>query len=97
MCDTFAISALALRDVGLRDTDDAEIFAAAAMERDIVVMTKDVDFVQLLERHGAPPKVIWITCGNTSNSRMQEILSQTLQSALQLLTEGNSLVEITDL
>ena len=59
-------------------------------------MTKDQDFVRLLERHGPPPKVIWVTCGNTSNARMREVLAVALSSALELLDKGESLVEISD-
>jgi len=36
-------------------------------------MTKDVDFVDLLDQHGAPPQVILVTCGNTSNSRLRHL------------------------
>jgi hypothetical protein len=32
-------------------------------------MTKDRDFVEMLQRLGPPPKVAWVTCGNTSNAR----------------------------
>ena len=57
----FAVSAVAIRDLGLRDADDKEIFQAARRE-DATVITKDSDFVLLLDRLGAPPQVIWITC-----------------------------------
>ena len=57
-------------------------------------MTKDSDFVFLLEKFGSPPKVIWIRCGNTSNERLQEILSGQLKTALELLESGDDLVEI---
>ena len=59
-------------------------------------MTKDRDFVQLLTRIGPPPQIIWITCGNTSNARMREILKQTFTNALVLLREGEPFVEIAD-
>lgn len=32
-------------------------------------MSKDSDFLNLLDRHGPPLKIIWVTCGNTSNRR----------------------------
>jgi predicted nuclease of predicted toxin-antitoxin system len=57
-------------------------------------MSKDSDFVTLLATHGAPPQVIWVTCGNTSNANLRQILVQTLPTALQLLQSGESLVEI---
>ena len=47
--------AIALRDLGLRDATDREIFFEARAS-DAIVMTKDSDFVRLLEEHGAPPK-----------------------------------------
>ncbi len=58
-------------------------------------MTKDSDFVDLVDRLGAPPQIIWLTCGNTSNARLQEILSLVLPEALELLRSGAKLVEIT--
>jgi predicted nuclease of predicted toxin-antitoxin system len=58
-------------------------------------MTKDRDFVELVERYGSPPQVIWLTCGNTSNARLKEILTVTLPDALELLRSGERLVEIT--
>jgi predicted nuclease of predicted toxin-antitoxin system len=89
----FAVSAVAIRDLGLRDAEDTEIFQAAGREH-AIVMTKDSDFGQLLDRLGAPPQVIWVTCGNTSNARLKEILTATLPKALQLLKAGEELVEI---
>jgi predicted nuclease of predicted toxin-antitoxin system len=90
----YGVTAIALRDVGLRDATDREIFFAARVA-DAVVMTKDRDFVSLLEKHGPPPKVIWLTCGNTSNVRLKEILTGTLEKALELLQTGERLVEIS--
>jgi predicted nuclease of predicted toxin-antitoxin system len=89
----FAVSALAIRDLGLRDAEDEEIFQVARREG-AIVMTKDSDFVLLLDRLGPPPQVIWVTCGNTSNARLKEILTNTLPKALELLTSGERLVEI---
>jgi predicted nuclease of predicted toxin-antitoxin system len=87
------VNAVAIRDLGLHNADDKEIFEAAKREH-VIVMTKDADFVLLLDRLGAPPQVIWITCGNTSNARLKEILTNTLPKALELLQSGENLVEI---
>ncbi|PSB21273.1 hypothetical protein C7B65_04915 [Phormidesmis priestleyi ULC007] len=91
---SFRITALALRDVGLRDAEDSEIFEAAKAQA-IILMTKDSDFVDLVGLLGSPPQIIWLTCGNTSNARLREILSATLPEALQLLRAGEALVEIS--
>jgi predicted nuclease of predicted toxin-antitoxin system len=90
---TFGITALALRDVGLRDAEDPEIFEAARA-RGVIFITKDSDFADLVDRLGTPPQVIWLTCGNTSNARLKEILNSTLLEALELLRSGEALVEI---
>lgn len=93
---TFKLTAVPLRNIGLRDAEDEEIFAAAKAAG-VVMLTKDADFLRLQERHGPPPQVIWLTCGNTSNERLQQVLSQTLAAALELLESGEALVEIGDL
>jgi predicted nuclease of predicted toxin-antitoxin system len=92
----FGIQAAAVRDLGLRDATDRQIFLAA-QQAQVVVMTKDSDFLWLLEELGAPPRVIWITCGNTSNARLKAILDSTLTSAITLLETGDKLVEINGL
>ena len=89
----FAVSAAAVRDVGLRGATDEEIFQAAK-RANVVVMTKDSDFALLLDRFGAPPQVLWVTCGNTSNTRLREVLTSTLPRALELLQAGEELIEI---
>jgi predicted nuclease of predicted toxin-antitoxin system len=94
IASTFGITALALRDIGLRDAEDPKIFEAAKAQ-EVIFMTKDSDFVDLVERFGAPPLIIWLTCGNTSNIRLREILSVTLPQALELLRAGEALVEIS--
>lgn len=88
--------AIAVREIGLRDASDRQIFLEAKRE-DVVVMTKDSDFLRLLDELGAPPKVIWITCGNTSNARLKEILISTLVGAIALRQAGENLVEINGL
>jgi len=92
--DTSGVTALALRDLGLRDAEDPEIFEAAKAQG-VIFVTKDSDFVDLVDRLGAPPQIIWLTCGNTSNARLREILNSVLPEALELLRSGEKLVEIS--
>ena len=89
----FPVTAAPLRDLDLRDASDDEIFAAARAAN-AIVLTKDSDFIRLLEQQGSPPKVIWLTCGNTSEVALQQILTKHLSTALGLLGEGEQLVEI---
>jgi len=89
------IEAESVRALGLRDATDPDIFERAK-KADAIVMSKDDDFIQLIEQRGTPPKLIWITCGNTSNARMREILSTALLKAKELLESGENVVEISD-
>lgn len=91
----FKIEARAVRDLGLLHAKDQVIFRTA-QEVGTVVMTKDADFVHLLGQFGPPPQVLWITCGNTSNIRLREMLRDTLPTALRLFEQGEPLVEISD-
>ena len=73
---------------------DREIFFAAR-QSNVVVMTKDEDFPRLLDEFGPPPSVIWLTCGNTSNAALRFILARHLFKALDMIRQGESLVEIS--
>lgn len=91
---TFGVEARALRDLGLREATDDAIFQAAKTAG-AAVMTKGSDFVKMHHHRGAPPQIIWLTCGNTSNSNLRSILTAALPDALQLLKDGEALVEIS--
>lgn len=67
-----------------------------AREKDAVIISKDADFRKLLQQHGPPPKLIWLTCGNTSNEKLKTILSFAFPKALQLLQKGETVIEIND-
>lgn len=89
----FATEAIAVRDLGLRDATDRAIFDAAR-EANAILVSKDSDFVELVLRHGPPPKLIWLTCGNVSNSALQAVLKSKLRDAISLLDRGDSIVEL---
>jgi predicted nuclease of predicted toxin-antitoxin system len=95
LADNFAVEAAAVRDVGLRDAHDQEIFQRAR-SINAVVVTKDSDFVELVHRLGAPPQVVWLTCGNLTNAHLRSILTATFSDALQLLKSGETIIEIGD-
>ena len=91
--EEFGIEAYPVRELDLRDAKDREIFLAAR-EACAVVLTKDSDFVLLLEL-GPPPQILWLTIGNTSNAYLREVMTKSFASAWKLVQRGESLVEIT--
>ena len=92
---TFNVEAQALREIGLRDAKDEEIFEAA-QQNNVVIMTKDSDFVDLVCRLGKPPQILWITCGNVTNRNLKKILTVTFEQAIAQLQSGVAIVEIGD-
>ena len=91
---TFEVNAIALRDLGLRDARDVEIFEAARIANTII-MTKDSDFVDLVCRLGSPPQILWLTCGNVTNRNLRQLLMITFPEALEKLRQGEAIVEIS--
>jgi len=92
--EALGIEAAAVRDLGLAEADDRDIFDAAR-NADAVVMTKDRDFVELLDRLGPPPQVIWLTCGNTSNAYLRALLGRSWTTINRLIASGEALVEVS--
>lgn len=95
LTEAFGLAASALRDLGLRDAQDIEIFTAARA-KNAVIITKDSDFVDLVCRLGAPPQILWLTCGNVTNRNLRQLLSAALPDALEQLRQGEMIVEITN-
>ena len=91
--ESFDHEARSLRSIGLRAAGDLEIFQRAKAE-DVVFITKDSDFVDLVEVRGAPPKVILLRCGSTTNDRLRQIFAAHLNVAMDRLAQGEIVVEI---
>ncbi|GMV22057.1 MAG: hypothetical protein AMXMBFR57_20060 [Acidimicrobiia bacterium] len=92
---TFSVECVAVRDLGFARATDTEIFAAARIAA-AVVMTKDSDFVDLVRRLGPPPQVVLVTCGNTSNVRLRELIPKAWPAIATMLEQGEPLVELGD-
>lgn len=87
------VEAVHVSELHLVNASDPTIFGLAR-SADAIILTKDRDFVELVHRRGTPPRVIWITCGNTSNNEMMEVLDATFERACELLASGEAIVEI---
>ena len=92
---TFQVDAKSVKELGLRDAEDIEIFNVARNQGAIII-TKDSDFIELVTRNGTPPQILWVTCGNVTNRNLQRIFEKAFPEALHLLQEGEMIVEISD-
>ncbi|RXK88292.1 hypothetical protein EST62_03845 [Chlorobaculum sp. 24CR] len=90
------IEAKSLSSLGLQRADDNAIFEAAR-KAGAVVLSKDSDFLKLVDQLGVLPQILWIICGDMLSARMREVLEKSLDKALELLRNGEPVVEISDL
>jgi len=93
---TFKVEAYALRDLQLRDAEDEQIFQQAR-QANVVIISKDSDFVEMVLGFGAPPQLLWVTCGNVTNQRLQNLFAKVFLQAQVLLSSGEAVVEIADI
>ena len=56
------------------DSADDQIVWNYAKENKFTIISKDSDFHQMSFLYGAPPKVIWLRCGNCSVGELETII-----------------------
>lgn len=91
----FEVECYSLRDLGLRDANDLQIFRRAKIEADVII-SKDSDFIDLVSQFDTPPQILWVTCGNVTNRALKRIFIDAFPQALILLQAGEKIVEIGD-
>lgn len=91
--ETYGVEAYSASYLGLRDASDDEIFSRARAAGAVVV-SKDADFLERINRLGPPPKLLYLTCGNASKAALQRLFEQHFETARHLLESGEIIVEI---
>lgn len=85
--------AQAVRELGLRDAEDAAIWTHA-FQTDAAILTKDEDFAGKAQRTPHGPVIIWLRVGNCSNHALRAWLEPRLSGIEQLVAQGSRLVEV---
>lgn len=93
LTQTFGVEAYSAAYLGLRDADDEVIFQAAR-HADAMIISKDSDFLERLVRLGPPPRLLYVTCGNTIKARLTQIFAQHFAAAQQHFLSREAVVEI---
>jgi predicted nuclease of predicted toxin-antitoxin system len=65
-----------------------------ARENEYIIVTKDNDFIDLLEIKGYPPKIVLLKTGNNSSKAIFELLVTTKESIQDLSENNYGLLEI---
>jgi predicted nuclease of predicted toxin-antitoxin system len=94
LTENFEVEAYSIKSLGLRDSRDIDIFQTAR-NSDVVIITKDIDFIQLVQRYGIPPQILWVTCGNVTNRNLKRIFSGAFPKAMILLEQNEAIVEVS--
>ncbi len=61
----------------MESASDVELWRFAS-DNDFVIVSKDVDFLEMQLLRGYPPKIVWLNCGNVSNAVLRERLASRL-------------------
>jgi len=72
---------------------DVDIWSYA-LENDFVIITKDSDFLNLLETKGYPPKVVLLRTGNNTSRGLMELLINNKPMIEDLSNNEYGLLEI---
>lgn len=93
----FNVHARSFSELGFDVTKDALVFKIASKNTGtVVITTKDIDFIDLQNDIGSPPKILYLNVGNISNKVLRVIINKHFKEALDLLLKpDNNLVEIS--
>lgn len=92
----YNVSAKSFLELGYQTTSDLEVFRDAANNPFVIVITtKDYDFVDIKNREGSKPRILYLNIGNVTNKILRQIFDLYFFDAFKILSEtSQSLVEI---
>ena len=92
LSETFGVAAFSMKYLGLDKASDLEIFNKAKAEG-VVLLSKDSDFLQLLDQWGPPPQVVYLRLGNSTNAFLRSYFASKWPEIKAFLDAGVALVE----
>ncbi|MGB8354768.1 MAG: DUF5615 family PIN-like protein [Chthoniobacteraceae bacterium] len=87
--------AQSVRELGLREAEDSEIWAYALANQTVIV-TKDQDFAERLMSSKTVPVIVWVRIGNTSNRALFASLLPLWSLIISRIKAGDNLVEVRE-
>lgn len=82
-----------VRDVNLKEADDSIVWRYA-VEREMVVISKDEDFYFLALSPSSSGKFVWVKIGNCRKRALLEKFKAQLGNIIAALESGSRIVEI---
>ncbi len=75
-----------VRLLGLDRTEDIGIWEYA-LKHGFVIVTQDADFYELSLLRGAPPKIVWLRCGNQPTTFINMLLRKYTQEISTFISD----------
>jgi predicted nuclease of predicted toxin-antitoxin system len=88
-CDAFAV-----REIGLREASDAEIWRYAVQQQ-AAIITKDEDFAERCLYSRDQPVIVWLRIGNTSNQALLSWFVPLWPEIIRRIELGDHLIEVS--
>lgn len=85
--------AQAVREVGLREAEDADIWNHA-LKTGAILITKDEDFPTRAHQTDRSPIIVWLRLGNSSNQALQRWFVPQLPQIITWIEQGARVLEI---
>ncbi|MFD2286914.1 hypothetical protein GJU39_09200 [Pedobacter petrophilus] len=89
LMDEVKIKSVSFHTLKLNATPDELIYSIARKKDHIIIISKDIDFRELIAWKGTPPKLIAIEFGNSSNKIFWERLKSKIHEAISQLIYGD--------
>ncbi|MCW1885864.1 DUF5615 family PIN-like protein [Luteolibacter flavescens] len=84
-----------VRLLGMAEADDLPIWEYAKANG-FVIVTHDSDYADWNKLRGAPPKIVWLRCGNTSTAQIEAKLRQAADR-IHLLSDPDLGIEVLEI
>ena len=86
--------ASAVREIGLREANDAEIWRYAVQQQ-AAIITKDEDFAERCLYSRDQPVIVWLRIGNTSNQALLRWFVPLWPEIMRRIELGDRLIEVS--
>lgn len=87
--DEIRIKCSSFHFLKLNETPDTEIYQLARNRENVIIISKDEDYRELVAWKGTPPKLISIQFGNCSNKVFWKKLNSKIYDAIDKLIYGD--------
>jgi predicted nuclease of predicted toxin-antitoxin system len=87
------VASLHVSDIGLEAATDQTVWNHALLN-DLVIVSKDMDFVRRAQLGDAKPQVVWVRCGNCSKTYLFSKFNANINALIASVNQGEIITEL---